>query len=141
MFKQDVFVSFDYENDKHYKRLLEAWNSNPKFRFVFNDGSSGEIQTSDIGRVKASLTAKINQATHTLVIVGKEANKQHKDHLQIGFKNWINFEIHQSKKNGNKLVAIKLDRTYESPDELLGANASWAMAFEEATIINALSRA
>lgn len=141
MIKQDVFVSFDYENDRHYKRLLEAWNSNPKFRFVFNDGSSGEIQSSDIGRVKAALTAKINQATHTLVIVGKEANKLHKDHLQIGFRNWINFEIHQSKKNGNKLVAIKLDRTYESPDEILGANASWAMAFEEAAIINALSRA
>ena len=25
MAKKKVFVSFDYENDKHYKFLLEAW--------------------------------------------------------------------------------------------------------------------
>ena len=31
MAKKKVFVSFDYENDKHYKFLLEAWDANPKF--------------------------------------------------------------------------------------------------------------
>jgi len=136
-----VFVSFDYENDRRYKYLLEAWNANPEFTFVFQDILPEEINSYNVGRVKAALTAKINTATHTFVIVGRYANAPHKDAYLIGSKNWINFEIKQSKVNGNKLVAIKLDRNYESPDELIGARASWAMSFTEDAILEALRRA
>jgi hypothetical protein len=37
MAKKRVFVSFDYENDKHYKFLLEAWDANKNFDFLFAD--------------------------------------------------------------------------------------------------------
>jgi hypothetical protein len=47
----------------------------------------------------------------------------------------------ESQKNKNKLVAIKINRSYDSPIELLGASAQWAMSFEEKAIIDALSRA
>lgn len=136
-----VFVSFDYENDRSYKYLLEAWNGNSEFEFTFQDMSPDEIQSTDVGRVKAALTAKINKASHTFVIVGQYANSRHEDQVLIGSKNWINFEIKQSKANANKLVAIKLDRTYVSPDELLNANASWAMSFTEEAILKALRNA
>ncbi len=33
--KKKVFVSFDYDNDKQYKFLLQAWDANPNFNFVF----------------------------------------------------------------------------------------------------------
>ena len=46
--------------------------------------------------------------------------------------------IAQSKAHRNKIVAVKLDRSYESPEELTGANASWAMAFTEGAILRAL---
>ena len=39
MAKKTIFVSFDYKNDKHYKLLLQAWNSHPDFEFNFNDQS------------------------------------------------------------------------------------------------------
>ena|SRR3989338_1907429 len=141
MAKKKVFVSFDYDNDKHYKFLLEAWDANPEFEFVFSDATPTEIDSNNIGRVKAALTAKVNNATHTLVIIGKEVNKLHRHSRLIGFKNWINFEIHQSRENGNKIVAVKLDRENESPDELTGAGASWAMSFNQAAIIKALNEA
>jgi len=141
MAKKKVFVSFDFDNDKNYKYLLEAWDANPDFDFLFADKTPDEIDTYKIGRIKAALTARINQATYTFVIVGKEANKTHKHSKLIGFKNWINFEIHQSKLNGNKIVAIKIDKSYESPDELLGAGASWAMVFERDPILKALENA
>ena len=140
MAKKTVFVSFDYENDKHYKYLLEAWDANKQFDFLFADRSSGEINSNNIHIVKAALTRRINSAKRTLVIIGKEANKRHKDYKLIGYKNWINFEIARSKDNGNKLVAVKIDREYDSPDELLGAGASWAMSFTEAAIVNALDQ-
>ncbi len=136
-----VFVSFDYDNDKHYKFLMNAWHKNPKFDFVFDDHSSKEIQSWNIPTIKAGLTRKINDADYTLVIIGKEANKQDKNHIDIGSKNWINFEIKQSKLNRNKLVAIKLNSTYESPDEMLNSGASWAYSFTEENIIKALNDA
>ena len=141
MAKKKVFVSFDYENDKRYKFMLQAWNANKRFDFSFADRSAKEINSNNVGRVKAGLTQRINSARYTLVIVGKEANKLHRDHKLIGYRNWINFEIARSKDNGNKLVAVKIDRTNQSPDELLGSGASWAMAFTEAAIVKALNEA
>ena len=52
-----VFVSFDYENDKRYKFLLEAWHAHPDFEFVFADATPTEIDSNDVGRVKAALWA------------------------------------------------------------------------------------
>ena len=141
MAKKKVFVSFDYENDKHYKFLLEAWDANSEFDFYFSDLSSKEIQSWDIPTIKSALTTKINQANYTLVIIGKYANTQHKDYKEIGYKNWINFETAKSKSNKNKLVAIKIDKDYTSPDELLGAGAEWAMSFTRDAIIKALEAA
>lgn len=141
MAKKNVFVSFDYDNDKHYKYLLEAWDANPDFDFLFADKTPDEIDTTNIGRIKAALTTRINSAFYTFVIIGKEANKTHKYSKLIGFKNWINFEVNQSKLNNNKIVAIKIDKSYESPDELSGAGASWAMSFTQEAILKALKDA
>ena len=136
-----VFVSFDWDHDRHYKFLLEAWNKNPRFQFVFSDATPGEIDTDNVGRIKAALTSRINEATHTLVIVGQYANSPHPKSYLIGHKNWINFEVAQSKAARNKIVAVKLDRSYDSPEELIGAGASWAMAFTEEAILRALAEA
>ena len=141
MAKKRVFISFDYTNDKSYKYLLDAWDSNKNLDFVFEDCSADEIMSDNIPTIKAGLTRRINQSDYTLVIVGKEANKIHPDSKEIGYRNWINFEIVQSKKNGNKLVAVKLDKSYESPEQLYSSGASWAMSFTQAAIIKALSEA
>ncbi len=141
MAKKRVFVSFDYENDRHYKFLMNAWDANEDFDFSFTDESSHEINSDNVGRVKAALTTRINAATHTLVIIGKEANKRHKDYQLIGYRNWINFETARSKTSKNKLIAVKIDREYESPEEIIGAGAAWAMSFNEAAIVKALNDA
>jgi hypothetical protein len=141
MAKKKVFVSFDYEKDKNYYFLLKAWDANSDFDFSFSDYTSKEIQSDSIPIIKANLTKKIKEATYTLVIVGSEANRRHKDATEIGYKNWQNFEVAQSKVNGNKLVGVKIDRTYESPDELLNAGASWALSFSQNAIIDALNKA
>jgi len=136
-----IFVSFDYDKDRNYKYLLEAWDKNDKFDFTFADHSSQEIDSEEISRVKAALTRKINSADVTLAIVGEDANKKHTDSDEIGFRNWINFEIAKSVDNGNSIVGVKLDRTYDSPDEIYGVGASWAMSFTEEGIIKALNEA
>lgn len=141
MAKKRVFISFDYEDDRHYKNLLEAWDANSNFEFTFSDLTPSEIQSWRIDRIKAALTRKINQATYTLVIVGKNANKKHRDSAEIGYKNWINFEIAKSKENKNKLVGVKIKKSYDSPEELLGSGATWALSFTQDAIIKALNNA
>ena len=81
MTKKKVFVSFDYENDRRYKYLLEAWDENPNFEFVFDDKTYSEINSENVSRVKAALTTKIRSATHTLAIIGKYANEEHEDQI------------------------------------------------------------
>ncbi|SMG62220.1 Domain [methanotrophic bacterial endosymbiont of Bathymodiolus sp.] len=141
MAKKKVFVSFDYDNDKQYKALLKAWDANPDFDFYFSDYSSNEINSSSVSVVKQALSRKINEANYTLVLVGKEANKQHNHYKEIGYKNWLNYEIAKSKEHRNKLVGVKLSNTNTSPDELLNSGAKWAMSFTQCSIINSLEEA
>ncbi|MCL5407643.1 MAG: TIR domain-containing protein [Patescibacteria group bacterium] len=133
-----VFVSFDYENDKQYKYLLEAWDANDKFEFKFYDLTPNEIRSEDIGRIKAGLTAKIKQATHTLVIVGKEANRLHLSSEEIGFRNWINFEVRQSINEGNKIAIIKLSSNCALPEELSGEHYWYITGFSEKNVAKVL---
>lgn len=141
MAKKPVFVSFDYDNDKHYKNLLAAWDANSNFEFKFSDKSAHEINSENISRVKAALTNKINDATYTLVLIGKYANEEHPDSDLIDDINWINWEINKSKEFEKKLVAVKLDSSNESPTAIMGAGAKWAMSYTQESIIKALEGA
>jgi MTH538 TIR-like domain (DUF1863). len=140
MAKKKVFVSFDYDNDRNYKYLLEAWDANPNFEFNFSDKSAHEINSENVGRVKAGLATKINESTALLVIIGREANKRHQDYELIGDTNWINWEINKAKELKKCLVAVKIDKNYEPPLSILNSNANWAMSFTQEAVINALSK-
>ena len=141
MAKKKVFISFDYEKDKHYYYLMKAWDANSDFEFVFSDYTSKEIKSDDVATVKRALSRKIGEATHTLVIIGKEANKTHEDSSEIGYKNWQNYEIAKSVERNNKIIGVKIDRTYESPEEILNIGATWAYSFTQEKIIEALKNA
>lgn len=141
MAKIKIFISFDYTNDHHYKDLLQAWNSNDNFEFSFDNRTPSEINSNRIPTIKASLTTKISQADITLVIVGSECNKLHKDHVLIGYRNWQIFEISKSKELRKKIVAVKLNIYNDSPSELLGCGVSWALSFSYNAIKRAIENA
>lgn len=136
-----IFISFDYENDRHYRYLLSALNQNSRFELIFDDYSAQEINSSTISVVKAGLTRKIRQADYTLVVIGKEANAYHRDRDLIGYRNWIDFEIAQSKLANNKLIAVKISSAFESPEQILGSSAKWAMSFTVDAITKAIDEA
>jgi len=140
MSKKQVFVSFDYDNDKRYKFLLEAWDANPEFDFVFEDKTPGEINTIDVGRIKAGLTRQLNEATHTLFIVGEHANQPHRLRNEIGFVNWINFEAYQSIRSNNCLAVVKLDSSNAVPSQLKGSGYWHLTGFSEKNVINILNK-
>lgn len=141
MAKKKVYVCFDYEKDRHYKYLMEAWDANPNFDFTFNDRSPREIQSYSISVIKACLSKKINEATYTVILAGKDANKRHPDSAEIGYINWQNFEIARSVNNGNKLVVVKLDSSCPIPVEALGRGAVIVTGFSQSNILQALNEA
>ena len=126
--KKKVLVCFDFELDRHYKYLMNAVTPN-------------EIQSDSISVIKANLTKKINQADVTVVLVGKDAKKLHKNWREIGYDNWQIFEIEKSKANGNSLVVVYLDSKYEAPDECYGCGAQWVYSFNEDDIVEAIENA
>lgn len=136
-----VFVSFDYDNDRRYYYLLKGWDANKSFKFHFSDYTSKEIKSDSVAVVKQKLSQKINEADYTLVIIGEHSNDRHMDSDLIGFRNWQNYEIAKSVEHGNKIIAVKIDKSYESPIEILGVGASWAMSFTETAIAKALEEA
>ena len=84
MSKKKIFVSFDFDNDRRYKFLLNAWSNNDGFEFEFDDKSTKEINSWNIPTIKGALTKKIKEADYTVVIVGSAANKKHEDSDLIG---------------------------------------------------------
>ena len=138
--KPKVFVSFDYENDAHYKYLMEAWDANTKFQFTWHDRTPTEIQSNSVARVKAVLTTKIQEASHVVVLVGKYANQVHPDVFKIGVTNWVHFECRQAITFKKKLVAVLLEPGNLLPNNIVGAQGFRVDSFNHAEIIAALSK-
>ena len=97
---------------------MTALSENPRSAIEFDDCTPGEIQSYNIDRIKAVLTAKIREATHTLVIIGKHANSYHPDSQKVGERNWQWWKIKKSHEEGNGFIAVKIESTKPTPDPL-----------------------
>ena len=84
------------------------------------------------------LARKINEATHVVVIVGKEANKLHKDRVEIGYRNWQNFEVAKAKQLRKKIIAVQLNSIYEYPEELKNCGATRVYSFNHDDIVKVM---
>jgi len=140
MATKKVCVSFDYEYDRNYYNLLEAWNKNPNIEFHINDGTPREIQSETVSTVKQVLSTKIGEANYMIAIIGKHSNDKHPDSIEIGYRNWQAYEIAKNTEKGNKLVIVRLDSSYIVPDEAYGQGAEWVYSFNLEDILNALNK-
>ncbi len=132
MAKKKIFVSYDYDNDKHYKNLLRAWDKNSDFDFGFSDQSADvSINSTDAVAIKRAISAKINNATFFLCIVGKKTHQS----------DWVAWEIEKAVELKKKIVAVKTDQSNNTPSGLYGVGASWAMSFTFDSIKQAIDNA
>src|SRR5260221_11391529 len=134
MAKPKVFVSYDHSEDVNYKRLLQAWDANPDFDFDFDSrGPDVPIDSSGARPIKASLTTKMKDATHLLVLVGALSSKS----------KWITWEIDRAKQSDAKLklAAVKLAKDNTTPAGLLNVGTAWATSFTRDRIVEALKTA
>jgi hypothetical protein len=131
MTKKTVFVSFDYDNDEKYKSLMEAWDVNPDFDFSFSDRSvTKNINSSDESRIKAVIATKMRASKYCLILVGEKTFQN----------NWVAWEIERARKLGLKLIAVKMDQSFQTPTVLYGKNALW-VDYGQESILRALKEA
>lgn len=132
MSKKNIFISYDYDNDKNYKNLLLAWDANKEFDFGFTDHSADvSIDSDDAAAIKRAISAKINNATIFLCLVGKNTHKS----------KWVAWEIAKAVELKKKLVAVKIESTNTTPPGLLNVGAKWAMSFTFESIKKAIDGA
>jgi len=97
-YKKKVFVSYDYDNDKHYKNLLLAWDGNKLFDFSIHDHSADvSINSTNAAAIKSVLSRFINEATYFLVIVGAKTYKSA----------WVKWEIEKAVELNKRIIAVK----------------------------------
>lgn len=129
MAKKTVFISFDYDNDAHYKNLLLAWDKHSDFDFGFYDGSlRSAIDSTNAAYIKSQIRPKILAAGRLLCIVGDKTSKS----------KWIDWEIEVAAANRKKLIAVKTAKDNTSPSGLIGVGATWALSFNFDAIKKAL---
>jgi hypothetical protein len=129
MAKVSVFVSYDYDNDKHYKNILVAWDANKDFDFSIYDVSVDvSVDSTDAAAIKRVISQRIASADRFLCIVGKSTSKS----------GWVNWEISKAKELKKKLVGVKIESTNTSPSGLLDSGTAWAMSFTSEGIKKAL---
>jgi hypothetical protein len=136
-----ICLSFDDDNDRHYRDLLSVLVAFPGPDLDFEDLTPGAIDPNRVDRVKGVLTTQIRAATHMLVLVGAYANATHKDSQLIGTRNWQWWEIDQAKVEGKRLIAVKIRYPNPTPDPLLNAGAKWAMSYTVESIRTAIDEA
>ena len=129
MAKRRVFISFDYDNDRHYKNLLVAWDQNKQFDLSFYDGSvTAAVNSEDAGPIRRVISQRIAACPRFLCIVGKKTHES----------DWVAWEINKAIDLNRKLIAVKTDRSNTSPANLMNAGATWALSFTFDAIKKAL---
>lgn len=128
-----VFISYDYDNDAHYKRMLLAWSANESIYFEgisFEDGSTDvSIKSVDESAIKRAISRRLGQCDVFLLLIGEETN----------VSTWCNWEIEKAKELGLVLIAVKISNSYISPAGILNVGATWAKSFTYQAISAALN--
>ena len=138
MASKKTVCSFDYENDRIYYNLLEAWNKNPNIDFHISDCTPDEIQTASVAIIKNVLSRKIGEANYMIAIIGKHSDDLHENHEEIGYRNWQSYEIEKNYENRNGLVVVTLDSSCRIPLACYGKGAKWVHGFDRDKIVEAL---
>ena len=89
------------------------------------------VDSTDAAAIKRAISARINNATYFLCIIGKNTHKS----------GWVKWEIGKAVGLKKKLVSVKTDRDNTSPDAIIGVGASWAMSFTFDSIKKAIDDA
>ena len=128
--KKKVFISYHYDNEATYKNLLKAWSKNTKFALEFDDHSTDiSVNSTDESVIKRAISRKIKEADIFCCLIGEDTHN----------RPMVTWEIEKAKELNKKLVAIKIKKSYVSPQGLKSEGAIWATSFNQKAIEKAFN--
>ena len=86
------------------------------------------IDSTDADTITSAISARINNSTYFLCIIGEKTYKSA----------WVKWEINKAVELGKKIVAVKIHPSNTLPDEIVGVGASLAMHFRLESIETAI---
>lgn len=124
--RRKIFVSYHSKKEAKYKNMLKAWQKNSNFDLDFHDKSVGlSINTNNESRIKAGITKNLNESNLILCIVGEETHQ----------RPMINWELEKAKELNKKILVVKTNNKYKTPECLLGSNIRIIKKFEKDLIL------
>ncbi len=128
----NVFISYDYDNDRHYKHLLQAWDANKIFGFSFSDQSIDvSVDSTEAAPIRRAISRRINQSRILLCLVGEKTHRS----------GWVTWEINKAYELGVRIIAVKIKSSYATPSALYGKGAEWSYSFTFDSIKKAINKA
>ena len=109
---------------------MVAWSENKSFPEVSgSDNSVGtSINSKDAYYIKYTISNRIANSNIFLCLIGEHTHKSE----------WVAWEIEQAKELKKRIIAVKISKNYNTPINLYGAGASWALDFSKSSILNAM---
>ena len=128
----DIFVSYDYDNDRRYKNTLKMWAANSQFDFEFFDQSVDvSVNSFEAAPIRRAISRRINGSDILLCLVGQYTY----------LSSWVAWEIEKATELQKKIVAVKISSSYTTPAGLYNVGAKWAMSFNFPAIKKAVNEA
>ena len=129
-----VFVTFDYDNHRHYKNLLVSWNKDHAFEFrEFYDASPARHVGQHERRPHQAHNQNhmIQRTRHVLCIIGKNC---------AGRSRWVEWEVQTAARHDKNVAAVKVEDSCATP-KLLIEGVIWAPTFTYEAIKAAIESA
>lgn len=115
-----VFISYDHSNERSYRDLLCAWHANQNFDFSIERCSPNKaIKSKNADKIKDKLYDMIGDADYMIVLLGQRTHQ----------REWVRWEVKMAKEQGLEIVVVKIDRSYKTPNCLIGAGARFVYSF------------
>jgi len=119
MEKPRIYVIFKGEDLPHME-TIESWDVNKEYDFTYDkELPRFGIHTPAGKELKEELKAKIKTFTHLICIIGKNTADN----------DWINWQVQTASVTGRKVIAVRLNTSYKSPNALLNFGATWSKGF------------
>ena len=130
--RDKIFVSYrDDDEGRRHKNLLVAWSENKSFPEIsFYDNSVGtSINSENAYYIKYIISNRIADSNVFLCLIGEHTDKS----------DWVKWEIEKAKELKKRIIAVEISKNYNTPINLYGIGAKWALDFSKLSILKAMN--
>lgn len=130
MERKKVYLSYKYDDNRHYKNLILAWDISDNFEFIPGNAELFEQNAGNVSQVNKLVEERIRKASVFLVIIGQNTHES----------DFVRWEIRKAIELNIPIVAVKTQKENKAPEELYEIGVVWVMSFNFKLITTAINK-